>query len=93
MRGPFGVKVAIRPVGLSRTMDDAVTGVKAGPGPVTVKLAALMVVGSIRVPEGTLKVALMVAVVHTSFAPAMGLVESTVTFAGGTGVVVVKVHT
>ena len=46
------------PVAVSSTTDAAVTGVRAGDGPVTVNVVALIVVGSIRNPDGTVNVAL-----------------------------------
>lgn len=93
LRGLSGVKVAMRPVALSRTTDAAVTGTGMGDGPATVKVAVLIMVGSIRIPEGTLKVALMAALLHTPVPFALGLVDSTETFAGAAGPAVVKVHT
>ena len=79
-----GVNVAIRPVAASSTTDAAVTGVKAGP--VRVKVVDVSVDGSIRKPDGTLKVALTLAFGHTVVAPAAGLVDNTETFGGIGGV-------
>lgn len=62
-------------------------------GPVSVKLAALTDAGSIRSPEGTLKVALTEASVHTPVAPAVGLVDNTEIFAALAGPLVVKTQT
>ena len=70
----------MRPVTASSTTDAAVTGVKAGP--VNVNVAEVTVEGSIRWPEGTLKVALTLALGHTPVAPAAGLMDSTETFGG-----------
>ena len=72
-----GVNVAMRPVAASSTTEEAVTGVEAGAGPVTVKLAVVTVDASMRKPDGTLKVALILASAHTPAAPAAGLVDST----------------
>src|SRR3954463_12653058 len=57
VRGTAGVNVAIVPVALSSTTEEATTG----PGPVTVKTELLMLRGSIRNRDGTLNVALMVS--------------------------------
>ena len=86
-----GVKVAMRPVGVSSATDAAVTTVT--PGPVRIKVPVVTVAGSIRKPEGTVKVALTLELEHTAGAPAAGLVESTETDADGAAVAVVKVHT
>ena len=91
--GFAGLKVAIRPVATSSTTDDAITGVIAGAGPVTVNVAVVIDRGSIRNPEGTLKVALMLAPGHTPVAFADGLVLTTETFAGAVGPAVVNVQT
>ncbi len=93
MRAVCGLKVATRPVAASRVTDAAMTGVSAGAGPVTLKVAALTVAGSMRRPEGTLNVALAVALGHTPVALTAGLVESTDTLAAGAAAAVVKVHT
>ena len=87
-----GVKVAIRPVALSTPMVAAVTGTRPGAGPTTVKLVALMVSGFMRRPEGTAKVALMVALGHTPVAAASGLVEDTVIAPAAVAAAVVKVQ-
>ena len=84
MSAASGVKVAIRPVAASSTTDAAVTGVKAGP--IKVKVVDVNVDGSIRKPEGTLKVALTLAFGHTPVAPTAGLVDITETFGGMGGV-------
>jgi hypothetical protein len=88
-----GVQVAMRPVATSRITEAAVTGVEAGAGPMTVKVAALTARGSIRKPEGTLKVALTVAVGHTPLTATAGEVESTETFADGTAAADMKACT
>src|SRR5450759_4117499 len=93
VRSLCGVNVAIVPVAASSATDAAVTEVTAGDGPVTVNVAALTVLGSIRRPEGTVKVALTDAFGHTPDSPAVGLVDFTVTFAALTAAAVVKVHT
>jgi hypothetical protein len=49
--------------------------------------------GSIRKPEGTVNVALMVALGHTAIAPVAGVVDSTDTLAGGTAAAVLKLQT
>ena len=56
------------------------------------KGAELMVEGSRRSPEGTLKVTFRAASVHTVL-PAAGLVESTLMFVVLTGLMVVNVPT
>ena len=89
--GSSGVKVAIRPVAASRTTDDATTDVVPGAA-VTVNVAALTVSGSMREPEGTLKVAL-IAVIQTPEVPAPGLVEDTETLASAIGPAVRNVQT
>ena len=86
-----GLKVATRPVAESSNTDAAVTLDCAGP--VSVKIAALMVAGSMRSPDGTLKVALTDASVHTPVVPAAGLVESIEMLAALTGPLVAKVQT
>ena len=78
--GASGVKVAMRPVATSSTTEDASTLVP--PGPVSVKLPALIVAGSMRRPEGTAKVALMASVRQTLAAPSAGLVDATLIMAG-----------
>jgi len=93
VRGAFGTNVAMVPVAASRETDDAVTGVEAGAGPVTMNVVGVKVVGFIRDPEGTVKVALMAEVGHTPVALSAGLVEDTVTFAGAVGAAAVNVHT
>jgi hypothetical protein len=69
------------------------TCVDAGAGPVTVNVVGVNVVGSIRNPDGTVKVALMPAVGHTAGALAVGLVETTDTFPAALATVVVNVQT
>ncbi len=64
----------------------------AGAGPVTVNVVGVTVVGSIRRPDGTVKVALMPAVGHTELALAAGLVDVTETFPAAFGAAAVKVH-
>src|SRR5204863_9886968 len=92
VRAAAGVKVAMRPVGASSATVAA--GTATMPGPVNVKVVDVMVSGSMRSPEGTVKVALTVAAGHTPAAAARGFVEPTETFAGGIGAAaVVKVHT
>jgi hypothetical protein len=81
------------PVAGSREMEAAVTGVEAGAGPVTMNVAGVTVLGSIRKPEGTAKVALMAAAGHTPVAFAAGFVDSTVTFPAAAGAAAVKVQT
>ena len=81
----------MRPVAASSNTDAALTGVT--PGPVTMKVAAFTVDGSIRVPEGTEKVALTLALGQTPDPPVAGVVELTVTLATGAAETVVKVHT
>jgi len=66
----------MRPVAASSTTDAAVTG--AEPGPVTVNVNVLIVSGSMRKPEGTLKVALMLALGQTPTAPPVGATATTV---------------
>src|SRR3954463_12966851 len=63
--GALGVKVAMCPVAGSSTTEDAVTGA----APVTVKTPELIELGFICRPEGTLNVALTVAVGHIAAAP------------------------
>ena len=87
------MNVAMYPVAGSRETDAAVTGVEAGAGPVTMNVVGVTVVGFMRDPEGTVKVALMAAPGHTPIALAAGLVESTDTFAAAAGAAAVKVHT
>ena len=94
VRVASGLKLAMRPVAASSTTEPATTGTRPGAGPVTVNTAELMVDGSMRRPDGTLKVALMLALVQTPPALAAGWVDSTETLAGGTAVAAVaKVHT
>ena len=93
MRGLCGVNVAMRPVAASKVTDAAITGVEAGAGPVTLNVVGVNVVGSIRSPDGTVKVALIPAVGHTALALAAGFVESTDTFPVALGAAAVKVHT
>jgi hypothetical protein len=81
------------PVAVSSVIDDAVTGVDAGNGPVTVKVVAFTVVGFIRKPEGTVKVALMPVFGHAVAELAAGLVEATDTCPAAVGPTVVNVHT
>src|ERR1700694_1985246 len=78
VRALCGVNVAMVPVAVSRTTDAAVTEVRAGDGPVTVKVAALTVLESIRRPAGTVNVALTDAFRPTPAFPAAGLVDFTV---------------
>lgn len=82
--------MAILPVAASSSTDAGVT--LFCPGPVSVKVAELMVKGSMRSPDGTLKVALIDASVQMLLLPAAGLVESTDMFAALTGPLVVKVQ-
>src|ERR1700734_2492208 len=93
VRALCGVNVAMVPVAASSDTDAAVTEVNAGEGPVTVKVAALIVLGSIRSPAGTAKVALTAAFGHTPVSSAVGLVDFTVTFVDVTAADAVKVHT
>src|SRR5579872_4732454 len=90
----WGVKVAMVPVAGSSTTEAAVTGAKPGPGPVTVKVTLLMVVGSICRPDGTLKDALTFVLGHTLIAFAAGASATTETGFGGPIVAaVVNAHT
>ena len=66
------MNVAICPVAASRDTDAAVTGVEAGAGPVTMNVVGVTVVGSMRDPEGIVKVALMADAGHTPVAFAAG---------------------
>jgi len=70
----------MRPVAGSSKTADAVTAA----GPVTVNTDELIVLGSIRWPDGTLNVAFTVALVQTFRAEAAGLVDSTVMLAAET---------
>ena len=87
------MNVAIWPVEGSKLIDAAVTGVEAGAGPVTTNVVGVNVVGSIRKPDGTVKVALIPPLEHAVFEPAAGLVEPTDTLPTGLGAAAVKVHT
>jgi hypothetical protein len=80
-------------VAASRVTDAAVTGVDVGAGPTKVKVVAVNEVGSIRVPDGTEKVALIAAFGHTVLALAVGFVESTETFPAALAAAAVKVQT
>ena len=94
-----GVKVATLPVAASSDTDAAITGVDAGAEPLTIKVAAVKDDGSKRAPEGTVKVALMVALGHTLEAALAGEIERTEISdgppgSGGiTGPALVNVHT
>jgi hypothetical protein len=81
------------PVLGSNETDAAVTGVEAGAGPVTMNVVGVTVVGFMRNPDGTVKVALMAAAAHTPVALAAGLVRDTDTFPGTLVAAAVKVHT
>ena len=88
------MKVATRPVTISSETDAGITEAKLnGPGPFTVKVPAVIVVGSMRAPEGTPKLALIAAPGQTPVAPAVGLVESTEMLAGATAPAVRNVQT
>jgi hypothetical protein len=80
-------------VAASSVTADAVTGANPGAGPVTVKVVDESVVGLIREPDGTVKVALIAAFGHTVLALAAGFVDSTDTFPAALGAAAVKVHT
>ena len=92
------MKVAILPVAASRATDAAITGVDAGAGPATTKVADVKVDGSRRAPDGTVKVALTVALGQTFAAALTGEMASTEISDGppGTGGIagpaLVKVH-
>ena len=79
------MKVAVTPVAVSSTTDEAMILPKFGPGPVTRKVAAVTVAGFILAPEGTLKVTLMLAFGQAVVEPAIGLVDSTETFVASPG--------
>ena len=74
-------------------IDAGMTGDSGGGGPVTVKVITFSDAGSNLEPDGTLKVALMVALGQTAFALAAGLVEITEMFAGAVGPAVMKLQT
>ena len=93
MSGFCGVNFAMRPVAASRTTEAAATGVDVGAGPTTVNVVGVSVVGSIRKPEGTVKVALTPAVAHTVVALAAGFVDSTETCPAALGAAALKIHT
>ena len=87
------MNVAMRPVAGSRDTEAAVTGVEAGAGPVTINVAGVNVVGSMRKPEGTEKVAFTPVAGHTPVAFAAGFVDNTATLPAAAGAAAVKVHT
>src|SRR5687767_11684906 len=66
----------MRPVAASSATDAAATGVE--PGPVRLNVAVLIVAGSMRTPEGTLKVAFRGAPGHTPEAALSGTTALTV---------------
>ena len=72
-----GVKVTMRPDALSTVTDAAVTVVDAGAGPLSVNVADVTVCGSMRLPDGTEKVALIVESGQALPLPLTGLVEDT----------------
>ena len=87
-----GVKVTIRPDALSTVTDAAVTAVDAGAGPLSVNVADVTVCGSMRLPDGTEKVALIVESGQALLLPLTGLVDATEMAAGAIGPVVVKLQ-
>src|SRR5580700_3282130 len=93
LRGACGVNVAICPVAASSETVAAATGVEAGAGPVTMKVADVTVVGFRRNPEGTVKVALMADAGQTPLALGAGLVDSTETLPAAVAAAATKLHT